>query len=87
MNEMVERVARALWEVGCNSGDPIFDELNPERQRALIALARTAITAMREPAKAMCEAACMDGLEGLVAVHLADVMKWHAMIDAALTDG
>ena len=46
------------------------------------------IAATREPTEAMCEAACMNGRDRLVAVHLADVKPvWRAMIDAALTDG
>ncbi len=74
MSEMVERVARAVWEAtytspwGSSSMDAELMEVF--RSRAVVA-----IKAMREPTEAMLRASYEPGPRG---------EKWRAMIDEAL---
>lgn len=79
MNEMIERVAKAISER--------LDEEMAVRSHLAEALARIAIEAMREPTDAMCEAALDTGAvdNGVFHIH-PDAIKtlMHAMIDAAL---
>ena len=72
-NEMVERVADALWQARYD-----VKNLTPSQDERdlMLKLARAAITAMREPTEAM-----MD-------VYSSDQRRcWQQMIDAALKDG
>lgn len=89
MSEMVERVARGLWE-----SEPVIFAWGPqerhripwdvavERDLAGVGIfrqfARAAIKAMREPTEAMCDAG--DEYNGN------DRAVWQSMIDAALKD-
>lgn len=86
MSEMIERVSRALypekWE-----GHDVCRELHPdywafpmeiEDRDRLLARARTAIEAMREPSKAMDTAGLDCGPDRDHGTY------WRAMIDAAL---
>lgn len=85
MNEMIERVARAVYEAR-NSGRATVAEwlelpqaVRAEERRD----ARAAIEAMREPTEGMVQAAHEE------APHIGSVFWWHswrAMIDAALKD-
>lgn len=70
MNEMLERVARAI-----DAELPMTVVLNPEE---LAAVARAAISAMRVPTKAMSEAVYRVSEKGL------DTRLWAVAIDAAL---
>jgi DNA-binding LacI/PurR family transcriptional regulator len=95
MPEMVERVARAMWERTHDGSWPEdadrtgHDNLDLYREDA-----RAAIAAMREPTEAMGKAAathCNERLRessviqsGRLSVPIFDI--WRAMIDAALVD-
>lgn len=75
MSEMVERVAKAIWSVpmcGIEDARGSDDEI-------IVAMARAAIEAMREPTRPMYEAAN----DALVPTWDAKAC-WHSMIDAAL---
>ncbi len=72
MNEMEERIARAMVAARWPEDDDWEDRID---QACYVLLARTAITAMREPSEAMVKAA--QGLE-------VNQTVWRAMIDAAL---
>ena len=71
-NEMVERVARAI------SGAPFPSAASYRRARA-------AIAAMREPTRAMHDAAMQTLVQENGGIEYAPVVGWRAMIDAALT--
>lgn len=77
MSEMVERVAKAIWD------SPLFFGLITDEKRRdgswhdCTALARAAIEAMREPTDEMVLAS-----EAIDAVYPSE--HWRAMIDAAL---
>jgi hypothetical protein len=74
MNEMVERVARALCEEACDQGR-LFAYESP---------ARAAITAMREPTANMCRSGgAPDPLERGHSSGISGEV-WRSMIDAAL---
>lgn len=79
--EMIDRVAKAIW-----TGD--WDDMHDEVRATVRHLARAAITAMREPTKAMREAGYASPLVNLE--NLGDwkqeqvTVDWRAMIDAAL---
>lgn len=75
MSEMVEQVAKAIWELWSNI-DGVYDQpawADLKEKDKCLDLARAAIEAMREPTKAM-------RLLGN------DREIWRAMIDAALRD-
>ena len=77
MSEMIERVARVLWEK-YPAPLPAWGDLDEELSSQLFIMARAAIAAMREPSDEMVVAA-----ERRVAI-LAPWRVWRAMIDAAL---
>jgi hypothetical protein len=79
MNEMIERVARAI--AADNENWP-YDRRPWSEQRYLLERARAAIEAMREPTEAM-KAAAKPFRKG---VGEEPGGLWHAMIDAALQD-
>lgn len=81
MNEMVERVARALWALEENTDCHEWEPLSEFRKDATREKARAAISAMREPTDEMVDAA----LHATHPLHGIDpASRWHAMIDAAL---
>jgi hypothetical protein len=91
MNEMVERVARAVharrWQINRGWLDP-WDELSKETKVEMLADASAAIAAMREPTKAMIQAGydapTVDEMN-LGRWKLSQVRAdYEAMIDAAL---
>lgn len=79
MNEMIERVARAICKA--DGQDPDHEgELTDEgtfQWQSYVTDARAAIEAMREPTKAMIAACYPDEDAGLI---------WRDMIDAALKE-
>lgn len=83
MNEMIEWVARAIYETEphLNQGVavpwPELSKETPLRSNAY-ASARAAIAAMREPTKDMVQDACAIGEPSVEEI-------WEAMIDAALS--
>lgn len=82
MNEMIERVARALFEEEWDdkSSDP-WESAEEDEREAWRKSARAAIEAMREPTAAM-----EDAMEGVTEYggHISPSNAWHAAIDAAL---
>lgn len=79
MSEMVERVARAIYETEpfLNQGEVVaWERLTSWGKRDSLVFARAAIEAMREPTAGMVEAT-----EGWDSHRVA----WQLMIDAALT--
>lgn len=77
MSEMVERVAKALFEWQASHGDWNAADAEDIREDCRTA-AREAIGAMHGPTDAMCEAAAeCDGPPSIT---------WEAMIDQALKD-
>lgn len=97
-NEMVERVAEALFFVGL-SHNPLYGEaVQPEVLPGLreasrphrLSMARAAIEALREPTEAMLDAysdgVARDDPRGKIGPDGYDchIGGWHAMIDAAL---
>lgn len=89
MSEMVERVAKAQWNLDIEFGSrPCWDNASPEQRSAAMDMARAAIEAMREPTEAMRdvgnEAAYQrERISGLRTDRMAPE-TWQAMIDAAL---
>lgn len=84
MTEMVERVARALFEAEYPGGEA--DEYRWERSAdAYRDQARAAIESMREPTETMARAALFSNpyvpRDGLI-----EIEHWKIMIDAALKD-
>ena len=90
MSEMVERVARAIWQESVGRADWYkWETFRPDAWGRCLSMAqaRAAIEAMREPTEAMIEAArneddpgfCDE--PGFAAPHKD---AWQAMIDAAL---
>ncbi len=79
MNEMIERVARAICEAATH--------MNPPPQSMLwenyVAVARASIAAMREPTEAMIDAAWDNGRNDF---ECDPITTFPAMIDAALKD-
>lgn len=89
MSEVVERVARALFEADCQIGDtPIVKwELAPEYEREEYRhLARAALEALREPTEGMVEAGADAADASGWAVDAISGAKtaYRAMIDEAL---
>lgn len=88
MNEMVERVARAIYYAGWPEPPTMprnrWEALSDEERALCRRMARAAIAAMREPTEEMVDAAGSD---------LADcendqiIAAFRAMIDAALIEG
>ena len=92
MSEIIEHVARAIWALNEDTDCPDYDELNPHARQKVIAWARAAIAAMREPTEQMLDASCtalvlflhQGGKQpGLRMKHR---IRWRAAIDAALKD-
>ena len=79
MSEMIERVAKAMWE------DPpaftLWERVSCEQQDEYRRMARAAISAMREPTGAMCLAA-----NPFLGDWGQSDWAWEAMIDAALKE-
>ena len=86
MDEMIERVARAMFAAQWDAQDrPEEFDLNSEGFKAIYwAAARAAVAAMREPTDDMVRAAHLKA-EGMTSAGFADV--WRAMIDVVLDDG
>lgn len=93
MNEMVERVARAMWEsmrleydqmVPWEEAQDNNDELGPAR-RQLRLMARAAIAAMREPTEEMFRAA-EEVVDPDDRFSFSFAECWRAMIDAVLAE-
>ena len=90
MSEMVERVGRAIdprgWETqdGLRQYSPDYwaSETQTECRKELIARARRAIAAMREPTEAMTRAGWEHTGDPCWLHNVADA--WRAMIDAAV---
>ncbi|MGY2995426.1 hypothetical protein [Mesorhizobium sp. URHB0026] len=87
MNEMIERVARAICK---ESGQP-WEASTVDYREICIGFARAAIEAMREPTEQMTKAACVEAdkhgyyhTRGYFDVEEAEY-SWRAMIDAALS--
>lgn len=76
MNEMIERVARALVEHRMGKGAPVMDEGRKE--------ARAAIAAMREPTEAMRRQIARDDWMGRSDLSWTD--GYRIMIEAALAE-
>lgn len=82
MNEMIERVARALYEASDPDSDcPIFDDLSAAWKWRYCYQAAKAVAAMREPTENMRYQGWKVTRRNTL---LAEV--WRAMIDAALKD-
>lgn len=80
-NEMVERVAKALYEATpFKETEGGYDAQSDLYRRSCRLLARAAIEAMREPTDAMVDAAYGRERTGT------ERGNWRAMIDAALTE-
>jgi len=84
MSEIVERVARAIYEFSPSEGiwgSVLWDEYPEAMKGPVYGLARAAIAALREPTEAMIEAVS----EGTgPATHLARKSIYIGMIDEAL---
>ena len=87
MTGMVERVARALFlrDVEEDVCDGTWEE-NAALHDRILADARAAIDAMRDPTPAMIDAVDMPVYSLVEEPELAFERAWGAMIDAALTD-
>jgi hypothetical protein len=79
MNEMVERVAKAIWE----SQHGPWENLPTDGREAMRIEARAAIKAMRNPLPEMTKAGAefVDRPDR----HMKTLNAWQAMIDSALT--
>ena len=87
MSEMVERVARAIYEDDFGGPDRTptpWAERDEEFRETVRSNARAAIQAMREPTSAMVEAA--DSRRDPRNGWLGAISAWEAMIDAALKE-
>lgn len=87
MSEMVERVAKELYEATPfkqTAGG--FEEQSDVYQRMCTVLARTAIAAMREPTAKMVGAGCDEEKVGYAPDGAPAEYVWRAMIDAALAE-
>lgn len=78
MNEMVERVARAIAGADRNQWDHMF----APRKAMFVCFARAAMAAMREPTEAMIDSGMNTGYAP--ACDLEVDAHWRAMIDEAL---
>jgi len=76
MGEMVDRVARAIYEEGL-----VRARMVDHTHEAVLAVARAAIAAMREPTEAMLE--CAGSAEDYADRDNIFAHAWRAMIDAA----
>lgn len=75
MNEMIERVAKAIWSDYWDGEGCSWAEMEESSRQTALSMARAAIEAMREPTEAMLEAQFGQPSP-------ADC--WRAMIDAAV---
>jgi hypothetical protein len=85
MNEMVERVARALFEPDAALD---FERAEPEDREYWLAKARIAITAILKPTEGMLGAggiACGERRNWLLPDVVGSALVWRAMVEAALT--
>lgn len=85
MNEMIERVARAITKYPDKPKE--WDDYSPIAQEIFRTIARLAIEAMREPTEGMCERAFeadLSDYEDDALRYFADI--WQEMIDAALKE-
>lgn len=92
MSEMVERVARAIYDGRNGRGARAWASLPRSHQSPYFLDARAAIEAMREPTGPMVTAGIKDGIEG-EGVHAgrrwpaAVTERWQLMIRASLHEG
>lgn len=88
---MIERVARAIYEVLASPSEPDWDNTGEETKGGAHQIARAAIEAMREPSPKMLEegfGALISGDDDALDTAVSDAAKcWRAMIDAALKEG
>lgn len=84
MNEMVERVARALHQH--IAPEAPWESLNPTHRDVACRVARAAIEAMREPTVAMVETGDNHTNCGGSCSNRAGKVAWYSMIDAVLKD-
>lgn len=86
MSEMVERVAKAQWDLDrASGGRPAWGDADHEHRSAAMELARAAIEAMREPTEGMIDAgADADAPEWGGIGLMAALTAWCLMIDEAL---
>lgn len=80
MNEIVERVARAIWDAEFDRFE-VASQYKGDEWKSYIPHARAAIEAMREPTEAMKAA---PHLGDLAQMETDTAYVWQAMIDAAL---
>ncbi len=80
MNEMIERLSRALFEA--DNGKPPYLESSPNGWKSYVKTARLAIEAMRDPTREMEQA----GGDYLAGNYPAAEACFRTMIDAALRD-
>lgn len=85
MNEMIERVALAIYEEGL-----VRARTKDYTHEALLAVARVGLAAMREPTAAMIDAGWDSAIatsgEGTLPLPERIERVWQAMIDAALAE-
>jgi hypothetical protein len=88
MSEMVERVAKAIWDQERKQPDcghrPDWEVLNVTAADAYRAKARAAIETMWEPTQVMMKAAELSLDENTIGRPKGIVDTWQAMVDAAL---
>jgi hypothetical protein len=80
MNEMIERVAKALWLDYWDGDACAWEDAEESARETSRSLARAAIEAMREPTEDMIEAGRSENFGNY------PNQAWHAMIDQALTE-
>lgn len=81
--EMVERVAKAQWELDCKSSDrAAWEDADNEHRLAAMELAHIAIKAMREPTEGMVDAGYDFTADPCWREDF--IKAWQAMIDEAL---
>ena len=85
MTDMIERVAKAIFDEGNNPSDDLESDKD-----ITLRFARAAIEAMREPTDAVMEAGCASNPPGgyHAGTTLRDIIgaEWRAMIDEALKE-
>lgn len=92
MSEMLEKVARALWEIrpwgdeDSEQGIPTWDTVPEDWKAAYIDMARAAVRALREPTEEMLEAVDCGGVRRQWLSGRMHVGSWHAMIDSILSE-
>ena len=76
MNEMIERVAKAIYYRGCPDDKP-FEDIPEVFKAGWFRIAKAAIKAMKEPTEAMLDAGAYD-------LDMTLKQQWKLMIEAAL---